>query len=217
MAAPSDPLHDTRPTGAAWTTINAEEALPGIATPLSAEWMRIGMAGTRRGFADIGAISVKEAEAEAGMDAQVGTFFYGRFAFNVDFLRRIGDQMPGSSGDAVEEKLLGRARPGVPSQRQPARLPVIIAKFPLGVLNARRTLPVLEQRIDSWWREWVIKGSTSTLDEALAAFRGAEQAWFKVVRRHAVINMVATGAFELLQQTCRDAAMPGLEDRKSVV
>jgi pyruvate,water dikinase len=209
--AGDDPLHDLRPTRSAWTTVNAEEALPGVATPLGASWMITGFDATRLGFADIGAISVREARAAVDIEDQIGAFFFGRFAMNVDFLRRVADQMPGSSGDAVEEKLLGSVRPGVPSRRQPARLPLVLVKFPLGLWRAKRRLAQLEPEIDAWWRAAVAQDSTTTLEQALAGFRRAEEGWRMVVRRHGIINMVATGAFEVLQKLCGSAGHAGLE------
>jgi pyruvate,water dikinase len=137
----SDPAHDGDATRAAWTTLNASEALPGVTTPLC--WTTWGPAAERamRGaFADIGALRVSDIPVPDALDERFTAIFHGRFAGNVDMMRRLGDQMPGSSGAALEEQFFAKARTDIPSQRDPLRLPVIAVKLPLNAWRAHATV-----------------------------------------------------------------------------
>ena len=44
------------------------------------------------------------------IDDRYSAIFFGRFTANVDEMRAMGDLMPGTSADAVEEQILGGVR-----------------------------------------------------------------------------------------------------------
>ena len=98
----ADPLHETGSVSARWTTVNTAEGLPGVATPLGLSWYNQGCEyGARRAFSDIGALPARgegRSSAVAPPDDCFVAGFYGRPATNVDFLRRVADQIPGFVG-----------------------------------------------------------------------------------------------------------------------
>lgn len=216
-AARVDPLHETGSVSARWTTVNTAEGLPGVATPLGLSWYNQGCEyGARKAFSDIGALPAerdRRSSAVAHVDECFVAGFYGRAATNVDFLRRVADQIPGSSGDAFEEKCFGKVRGGAVSTRSFRRYPVVVAKLPAAVWGAKRRLERLEEKIDSWWRDSVAPGSTVSDDEARARFREALHYWCETVRVQGVLSMIAVGCYEQLQKICQAAGKPGWELR----
>ena len=216
-AARVDPLHETGSVSARWTTVNTAEGLPGVATPLGLSWYNQGCEyGARKAFSDIGALPAgrdRPSSAVANVDECFVAGFCGRAATNVDSLRRVADQIPGSSGDAFEEKYFGKVRGAGSSSKSVRRYPVVVAKLPAAVWGAKRRLGCLEEKIDGWWRECVAPGSTVSDDEARARFREALHYWCETVRVQGVLSMMAVGCYEQLQKICQAAGKPGMELR----
>ncbi|MGH2726272.1 MAG: hypothetical protein ACRDKS_04770, partial [Actinomycetota bacterium] len=209
-----DPTHDGRETRAAWTTVNAAEAMPGVGTPLGWTWFfEACELGLRGAFADIGAIPVGDVRVFEDIDRHFIAMFYGHFAGNLDMMRFIGDQMPGSSGDAVEEQYFGESRKGIPSARNLGRIPIVLGKLPVNAWRAKRRLQGLRGEVDRWWRWAVAPGSTRDADGARDVFRQAKRYWQVVCRPHTVVSMIAQGLFEQARRVCDAAGKPGLELR----
>ncbi|MGH2793928.1 MAG: PEP-utilizing enzyme [Actinomycetota bacterium] len=209
-----DPTHDGNDTRAAWTTVNAAEAMPGVGTPLGWTWFfEACELGLRGAFADIGAIPARDVRVFEDLDKRFIGMFYGHFAGNLDMMRYIGDQMPGSSGDAVEEQYFGESRKGIPSSRNPGRIPIVAGKLPVNAWRSKRRLQELRDEVDSWWRRAVAPGSTRDADEARAMFRQAMRYWQVICRAHTVVSMIAQGLFEQTRRVCVAAGKPGLELR----
>lgn len=209
-----DPTHDGGRTRAAWTTVNAAEAMPGVGTPLGWTWFfEACELGLRGAFADIGAIPVRDVRVFEDLDKRFIAMFYGHFAGNLDMMRYIGDQMPGSSGDAVEEQYFGETRKGLPSARNPGRIPIVVGKLPVNAWRAKQSLQSLRDQVDRWWRRSVAPGSTRDADGARAVFREAKRYWQVVCRPHTVVSMIAQGLFEQARRVCEAAGKPGLELR----
>ena len=139
--------------------------------------------------------------------------FYGRLAINVDFMRSIGDKVPGSSGAAVEEKMFGRTGEPRESSRSFRRLPVVAIKLPVNVWRAKRNVESLKVDADRWWREAVAPDSTATVADAKALFQEALGYWYAAARAHMVLTLMAVGCYEQLQGICRRAGSAGLELR----
>ena len=209
-----DPTHDGGPTRAAWTTVNAAEAMPGVGTPLGWTWFfEACELGLRGAFADIGAIPTRDVRVFDDLDRHFIGMFYGHFAGNLDMMRFIGDQMPGSSGDAVEEQYFGTSRQGIPSSRNPGRIPIVLGKLPVNAWRAKRRLLELRDEVDRWWRNAVAPGSTGDAAEARDVFREAKRYWQVICRPHTVVSMIAQGLFEQARRVCVAADKPGLELR----
>ena len=98
----------------AWSTINAGEAIPGVVTPLT--WSFFGDAVERAmkaTFFDLGVLTRRQVLASPVAEDRLWDVFYGRAAANLNTFRWLGDRMPGTSGDAIEEQIFGQVRPGV--------------------------------------------------------------------------------------------------------
>src|SRR5687768_11891838 len=120
-----DPIHDGDDTNAAWTTVNAAEAMPGVSTPLAWTWWQPACElGLRGAFADIGVKPTADVRIPDQLDERFVAMFCGRFAGNVDVMRKMGDEIPGSSGDAVEEQYFASTRPGMTAKRSYRRVPI---------------------------------------------------------------------------------------------
>jgi pyruvate,water dikinase len=209
-----NPTHDGGRTRAAWTTVNAAEAMPGVGTPLGWTWFfEACELGLRGAFADIGAIPTSDVRVFDDLDKRFIGMFYGHFAGNLDMMRYIGDQMPGSSGDAVEEQYFGESRTGIPSSRNPARIPIVVGKLPINTWRSKRRLQRLGGEVDRWWRRSIAPGSTHDAAGAREVFRQAKRYWQVVCRPHTVVSMIAQGLFEQARRVCETAGKPGLELR----
>ena len=207
----TDPLHDGDDTEAAWTTLNAAEAMPGVATPLGwTAWFPACERGLRGAFADIGAIPTAEVRVPARLDERFVAMFHGHFAGNIDMMRRMGDQMPGSSGEAVEEQYFASARPDIPSARDVRRIPIVLTKLPVSAWRSRRRVLQLAEEVERWWQRSVAPGSTATMAEATEVFRDATRRLEDAIRAHTVVSMIGQGMFEQVRRQCESAGLPAL-------
>src|SRR5271170_397124 len=124
------------PDDIAWTTVNVSEALPGVVTPLT--WSFFGDAADEafKGvFCDLGVLPAKLVRPGERAEDRLWDIFYGRVAVNLNMFRALGDRMPGTSGDAIEEQICGQVRPGVSSERHFGRYPIVAAKMPYAAVR----------------------------------------------------------------------------------
>src|ERR1700704_1803483 len=106
---PANPVHmDTGPE-TRWTTVNFAEAIQGVQKPLGwAMWSLSMETSVRMAFGGLGVLPSSEVQPPDSSDKRISGIFYGRAAGNIDVFRSLGDRMPGSSGDILEEKLFGK-------------------------------------------------------------------------------------------------------------
>jgi len=115
MSVAVDPLHQPGGPTTYWTTVNAEENLAGVVTPLSSSyWMRPVTVGTLGAFCDLGVLPESAARHSSNSDERICTVIYGRLVANIDLLRSLADRTPGTSGDALEQQLFSNVREGIP-------------------------------------------------------------------------------------------------------
>src|SRR2546430_3903923 len=104
----SDPLHQESGPATRWTTVNTAEALPGVPTPLGwTMWNHPLERAMRGAFCDIGCLPASAIRVADRVDDRYSGIFFGRFTANIDQMRAMGDLMPGTSADAIEEQILG--------------------------------------------------------------------------------------------------------------
>ncbi|MDR3499065.1 MAG: PEP-utilizing enzyme [Parvibaculum sp.] len=157
-----------------WSRVNAAEAVPGVVTPLTAAfWKASNLLSMRRHVHRMGVLRAAEVfYPERPEDAPSG-YFLGRVAGNIEFVRKLGDRLPGSSGDIIEKSIMGSLRPGVTSRKDRSRYPLIA--FKLVWLLAR--LPrEMHQHLDqtiAWWRSSVAALADSDYAHALRIFEEA--------------------------------------------
>jgi pyruvate,water dikinase len=209
----TNPIHrESCPDSIAWSTINAGEAIPGVVTPLT--WSFFGDAVERamkQTFCDIGTLAPREVVASADPARRLWDVFYGRAAGNLNTFRMLGDRMPGSSGDAVEEQIFGQVREGVTSERDLSRYPIVAAKLPRA---AAKLIPSLERAcepIGRWWRAAVVPGALDSRHAAQAALADAAARFEHVMRPHTLAAMLCQALYEQLRRCAQRAGMEGLE------
>jgi phosphohistidine swiveling domain-containing protein len=208
----SDPLHQQSAPGTVWTTVNTAEALPGVPTPLGwTLWNHRLERAMRGAFCDIGVLAPSDIRVPERIDDRYSAIFYGRFSANVDQMRAIGDLMPGTSGDALEQQLLGAVHPGAVSNQSRRRYPVVGVKMPRAALAVPKVLRRRREEIDAWWKAAV--GTDAGPDTARARFAQAIGYFEAVMRPHAVVTMLTQALYEQLTKLAATAGRPGLEIR----
>jgi pyruvate,water dikinase len=227
----TDPLHqDSGPT-TRWTTVNTAEALPGVPSPLGwTLWNHPLERAMRGAFCDIGCLPPSAVRVAERVDDRYSAIFFGRFTANIDQMRAMGDLMPGTSADAIEEQILGGVgEPGgrgvSPRQRRREplgtafsaptmrRYPIVGVKMPVRALRIPKLLAARRAEIDGWWRATVAPGAIPDGRAARARFKEAIQYFETVMRPHSVATMLAQALYEQVSKLAVAAGTPGIETR----
>jgi len=151
---PWDVLHDPGPPDTHWTTDNVGEAAPGVLTPLS--WSLWGSVGDRmsRDIAyRIGVFSPRD-RAEFPLIVRP---FYGRIALQVEYLARVGDRMPGVTGQDAVRSMLGRVPDTITFQPTRRRYPVVAQRLPRTMLRTPGVIRTMAAETDAWWRAQIAR------------------------------------------------------------
>jgi pyruvate,water dikinase len=102
---PVDVLDADWDPAAWWTTTNFGEAVPGVLTAMNwSFWSEVGERAVRRVFASIGTLDESEVEVPDDPAGHVLGIFHGRIAGKVDFLGRMGDRLPGTTGGRLRSR-----------------------------------------------------------------------------------------------------------------
>jgi pyruvate,water dikinase len=212
--APSVLHHVSALPDAAWTRVNAAEALPGLLTPLGWTFWddRVELA-LRGAFADMGVLRESEVVVHSTMDERFTAIFYGRFTGNLDMLRECADRTPGTSGSALEEQMFGAVRPGVEDHPTKARYPAIAVKLPKAALTIERQVRAARRETDRWWRDRTTAGAPRTEDVARRLLAEAAERFRAVFRTHLLNTFLCQGVYEQLTAIAEAAGHPGLELR----
>lgn len=207
----TDPLHI--PGGAAtyWTTVNAEENLPGIVTPLSSSfWLRPVSVGTLGAFADLGVLAESEVVFSDVIDERIASVMYGRFVANIDLLRSCADRTPGTSGDALEQQLFSNVRPGIKSQNSFRRYPLVAAKAPRAAATVAGRVRRGFTEGQRWWRRNIDEVAGDDLTRARIRLRLAHDHMAAMMRPHTLGTFMTQGVFDQLGTLAESANQPGL-------
>jgi pyruvate,water dikinase len=208
----SDPLHEVGSPEIAWTTVNTRENFPGVATPLGWTFWRDPLErGMKGAFCDLGVLPRSAVTVPECVDDRFSAAVYGRFAANIDCLRRCADLMPGTSGDALEEQLLGSVRPGVESHPSKKRYPVIAAKMGATVVRLPRRLRRLRTETDAWWRRVTAPGGIPDAAAARRVLGEAARRFEDVMCPHAIVTLLGTGIFDEIGKLAAASGNAGLE------
>jgi pyruvate,water dikinase len=222
----ADPLHQDSGPRTRWTTVNTAEALPGVPTPLCwTLWNHPLERAMRGAFCDIGCLSPSAVRVAERVDDRYSGIFYGRFSANIDQMRAMGDLMPGTSADAIEEQILGglrdwegqvkppRVGEGALSAPTLRRYPVVAVKMPTRALRIPKLLAARRAEIDGWWRATVTPGAIPDGRAARARFKEAIHYFETVMRPHSVATMIAQALYEQVSKLAAAAGTPGIETR----
>ncbi|MCW3015101.1 MAG: hypothetical protein JWO02_2193 [Solirubrobacterales bacterium] len=196
----------------AWSTGNASEALPGVATPLT--WSFFGdnvELGFRGAFSDVGVLRCQDVIAPSRPEDRMWDLFFGRAAANLNTFRWLGDKTPGTGANAVEEQIFATVRSGMVDTPDRSRYPIIAVKMPLAALRLTRQLRASTADILPWWQHSVGPGAPRTKDEAQALLRDACARHLAVMRPHTLAAMLCQALYEQVRVLAEKAGRPGLE------
>lgn len=209
-----DPLHQESGPTTRWTTVNTAEALPGVPTPLGwTLWNHQLERAMRGAFCDIGCLPPSAVRVAERIDDRYSGIFFGRFTANLDQMRAMGDLMPGTSGDALEEQLLGGVGEAVVSRPSRRRYPVVAVKMPAQAVRLPKVLDARRREIDAWWRATVAPGAIPDGQAARARFKEALQHFETVMRPHSIATMLAQGVYDQVSKLAAASGLAGLETR----
>jgi phosphohistidine swiveling domain-containing protein len=209
----ANPIHRGRcDEHVAWSTINAGEAIPGVVTPLTWSFFGDAVDGAMKlTFFDLGVMTREQAVASPNPEDRLWDVFYGRAAGNLNTFRWLGDRMPGTSGDAIEEQIFGQTRPGVQSENILSRYPYVAARMPVSAALLIRRLNATCAPIEAFWQRTVAPGALGSRAQAQAALRTAAVNFSAVMRPHTLAAMLCQALYEQLRAAAERAGRPGLE------
>lgn len=203
-----DPLHEQSGPATFWSTVNLAEAIPGVPTPMSWSIFSIGNeVSVPYAYHRLGVLPRRLTGRADSVDDRFAAIFYGRAAMNVTHLRQIADLTPGTSGDAMEEQLLGSVRDGVPSQNSWSRLPFVLARFPLEAARLPLRLRRLHRDQHRWWSTETQRSNPAPSLRLLAQ---SVDRFDAAMRVHIIAVAVTQALFEQITRLARAAGDPGL-------
>jgi phosphohistidine swiveling domain-containing protein len=205
-----DPLHLPGGPTTYWTTINAEENLPGVVTPLSSSfWLRPVSVGTLGAFVDLGVLKESEARYSDDVDERICSVMFGRFCANVDLLRACVDRMPGTDGNALEEQLFSNVREGIPTNNSIARYPIVAAKAPRAAATIAGRIHRGFAASQAWWRASIDAVGNDDAQRARWRLQQAHDHMAAMMRPHTLGTFLTQGVFDQLGALAESAGRPG--------
>jgi pyruvate,water dikinase len=189
------------------------EAIPGVSTALN--WSFIDDAietSARRAFHSLGVLGDEELRLGERAEDRFMVCFYGRTVANIEAMRMIGDRMPGTSANAVEEQLFGVVRPEAVNHPSYARLPMVAARMPRTVARLRSTQLSFRAEVVAWWRDAVLF-PPDDLPSARALLRAARERYTRAFELGTVTSMLAQGLYDQLVLLANAAGVEGLQHR----
>ncbi len=199
-------------TSARWTTVNAEEAFPGVTAPLT--WSFYGPGTVRvmiQLWKDLGTLPRSHSLEPRGHDESFVAAFYGRIAMNVDLYGQMADLMPGTSAQALEEQFFGVSRTAGPSTSSARRYPMVAIKAPRAVVSAWRQTIRQRPAISAWRARSLTAAETASPEQALDLLRDAQRRLEPVLLRHILLTMITQAAFERVRDLAAGVGRPGAE------
>ena len=154
-----------------WTTSNLAEAMPGIQTPLS--WTlhsRVADRSGREGFFSIGAFTRSERVPPLRERDRYVRAFLGRAAVQLEFVTRIGDRMPGTTGEKVAENVFGRVPDDVVLEPTKRRYPIVAWRLPTAFATYPRRIRAMTSDYERWYSESVSRVDHLDGPELIALF-----------------------------------------------
>ena len=207
-----DPLEHHSGDRTGWTVTNAAEAMPGVLSPLGASfWIPTCEIGLRTAFCDLGVLPKREVRIPQAADDRLSAVFAGRYAANLDTLRRMADLTPGTSGEAMERQLFGEAREGIPKTPGARRLPFVLAKGPVAVKQLPARLRAASADVHAWWRAAVTEDLAATPGLPKQRLAEAMSGVAFALRTHMAAAMIGPGLFDKVRELAESAGRPGLE------
>jgi pyruvate,water dikinase len=210
----ANPLHwDAQDPDVLWSPGNVSEAIPGVSTALN--WSFIDdpiETAARRAFHSLGVLGDDELGLGERAEQRFMVCFYGRTVANIEAMRMIGDRMPGTSANAVEEQLFGVVRPDAVNKPSYARLPAVAARMPRTVARLRAEQLALHSEIQGWWRTAVLS-PPADLAGARALLRQARARYTRAFELGTIASMLAQALYDQVVILATAAGRDGLQHR----
>jgi pyruvate,water dikinase len=115
----------------------------------------------------------------------------------------LGDRMPGSSGDTLEEKLFGKEpNPDGPAKkplRAAKRYPIVAVEMPRAARRAAKRIRPMRADYRDWWQRSVLDNPPQDLQQAQALYREGGERFMKVGVHHAVATLLGNALLEQLE------------------
>lgn len=209
-----NPLHwEATDPSVLWSPGNVSEAIPGVSTALN--WSFIGDAtelASRRAFWAIGVLRRDEVRLNDRAEDRFMVCFYGRTVANIEAMRLIGDRMPGTSANAVEEQLFGVVRPGAVNEPSHARTPAVAIRMPRKARRLGAEQLRLRAAIVGWWRAAVLS-PPADLPAAQELLREARGYYLRAFELGVLASMLSQALYDQIVSLAQMARLPGLQHR----
>ena len=162
-----DPIHTYTAPNLYWTRGNVGEAIPGVQTPLSwSVWSRASDLCLREGSFATGAITPDERVIPQRPEDRAVRIFYGRAAMQVDFVAKLGDRMPGTSGPEAVASIFGHVPPDMEFHPTVRRYPAVAWRLPRASLTIGPRCRRFAADTDAWYRTTLARAQSADLDAA---------------------------------------------------
>ena len=174
-------------------------------------WQKPHELALRGAFYDMGVLKRVEVRYNESVDDRYLATFYGRSAGNINLMRLVGDRMPGTTADAVEEQIFGGKRSSQESRNDLRRYPIVAAKFSYAVARGHKRIYGIRADNHAWWGEATAPPSLRDHDGASARFVEGVRRFGWAMRPHSLITMAAQASYDQLRALCEKAGREGLE------
>ena len=160
----------------------------------------------RGSFCDIGVLKPSEVVANPAADDRFSSISYGRFIANVKMLRNIGDLMPGTSAEAIEQQIFGTSASGLTSENSNRRLGAVAMKMPPQIIPAAEEAQRHARRV-----HLVVEGEDVARNAGRYRRRGrpasaeAQRALPPRLRPHCIATMLAQAMYEQVETLAEKA------------
>jgi pyruvate,water dikinase len=169
-----DPIHTYTAPNLYWTRGNVGEAIPGVQTPLSwSVWSRAADLCLREGSFATGAITEAERAIPERPEDRAVRIFYGRAAMQVDFVAKLGDRMPGTSGPEAVASIFGHVPPGMEFHPTIRRYPIVAWRLPRASITIGPRCRRFAAATDAWYRTTLARLQSADLAQAKAILADA--------------------------------------------
>jgi len=196
-----------------WSPGNVSEAIPGVSTALN--WSFIDDAielAARRAFCSMGVLRLDEVRLNDRVEDRFMTCFFGRTVANIEAMRTIGDRLPGTSANAIEEQLFGVVRPDAQNHNTLRRVPAVAARMPRAVVRLRSEQLRFRSGLVRWWRAAVLS-PPADLAEARTLLEQARERYTRAFELGTLTSMLSQALYDQVVLLAESAGRPGLEHR----
>lgn len=166
-----DPVHSPTDPGTHWARSNLGEAMPGVQTPLSwTTWADAVERAPREAAYRIGAFEEAERHLPADPRDRFVRVFHGRAAIQAEFAAKVGDRVPGTTGEESVVSILGRAPATIRYAPTRRRYAVVAWRLPNTIIRWGKQIRLFAADQDRWYHASLAKVDNADLATSCAIF-----------------------------------------------